>query len=484
MIAPLATLFKSGTKSEIALSGLRSSPFDLSKFGLGGRPDALSQRASEAIAGDLQHWPEQGDFVSFLTDETTKGRQIVLLSTGNQALDDAVKTRFDFLVGCPMLALGRSDRSRNLSAILTRRFPNGFEYAGRTRRDLDIWRRARKCYVVGGTGSLARSLGASGKPVVQIAPSTMGPTVLRRSLRLHQWMKNCLVFAPLILAGKWADPKTWIAAVTGFLAVGLAASATYIINDLVDLQNDRMHWSKKARPLAAGDLSIGLGLVLVVLGLSAAAALVWSMGASPVLVLSSYVLLSLAYSFWLKRIAILDIVVLACLFTVRLFLGAAVTNDTLSRWLMVFSMFVFASLSMAKRHTEVLRMIEKGQRRIQGRGYIADDAPLTLGIGLAATLGSVLILIIYLIDDAFPQRLYPSPGFLWIWPLVIFLFLARIWLLAQRGLMRDDPVAFAVKDRICLALGGLLGLGFVGAVVDQNKLLASGGSWLTQIFNP
>ena len=182
--------------------------------------------------------------------------------------------------------------------------------------------------------------------------------------------------------------------------------------------------------------------------------------------LALYVGLTLSYSFALKRIPILDVVVLAALFTLRLGLGIVLTQVRLSPWLLVFSMFVFMSLSMAKRHTEVLRMADKGLEAMHGRGYLAQDAPFTLGIGLAAMLGAVLIFILYLIEDAFPRGFYADPSALWAAPVILFLFLGRIWLLCQRGQLRDDPVAFALKDKVCLLLGWLMATTFAAAVVN------------------
>ena len=178
-----------------------------------------------------------------------------------------------------------------------------------------------------------------------------------------------------------------------------------------------------------------------------------------------YLCVSLSYSFYLKRVPILDVFLLASLFTLRLGFGIVLTGVELSPWLLVFSMFVFLSLSTAKRHTEILRTAERGKAAVPGRGYSEQDAPLTLGIGLAAMLGAVIIVILYLIEDAFPRGFYANPGFLWAVPILLFLFLGRIWLLCQRGELNDDPVAFALKDKQSLACGGLMGLAFVAAAV-------------------
>jgi 4-hydroxybenzoate polyprenyltransferase len=290
-------------------------------------------------------------------------------------------------------------------------------------------------------------------------------TTLRKGLRLHQWAKNVLVFIPLILGGRAMDPDAWLSAALGFVALGLAASATYLINDLWDLPSDRRHWSKRQRPLASGDLSIRTGILLSIVGLVAGLAMTALISPSAFAALSLYVALTLSYSFYLKRIPLLDIFMLASLFTIRLGLGVVLVNVMVSPWLLVFSMFVFLSLSSAKRYTEIARMAERGLTSVHGRGYQVVDSPLVLGLGLASALGAVLIMILYLIEDAFPRHFYTSPGFLWAVPPILFLFLGRIWLLCQRGELHDDPVAFALKDRACLGLGVLSAAAFVCAAL-------------------
>ncbi|RTL72589.1 MAG: UbiA family prenyltransferase [Hyphomicrobiales bacterium] len=295
--------------------------------------------------------------------------------------------------------------------------------------------------------------------------SFAGFDVLRRTLRLHQWVKNGLVFVPLVLGGKAGSSEAWATAALGFLALGLVASAGYIINDLWDLPEDRKHWSKKLRPLASGEISIRRAGLLCAGALAAGVALGLYLGSAALAVLLLYLAITLSYSFALKRVPLLDVLVLALLFTMRLGFGIAITGVRVSPWLLVFSMFVFLSLSLAKRHTEVLRMAERGLATLQGRGYLGTDGPITLVLGLASMQGAILIFVLYLIEDAFPRGLYGTPEVLWAAPAILFLFLGRIWLLGQRDLLKDDPVAFALKDRTSLVLGLLMGAVFIAAMV-------------------
>ena len=219
-------------------------------------------------------------------------------------------------------------------------------------------------------------------------------TILRRSLRLHQWVKNLLIFVPLVLGGKGGQGAVWLIALVGFLALGFAASATYIINDLRDLPDDRKHRSKSTRPLASGDLSIRAGIFIAIAGLGIGFTLAACIGLNAVTMLALYVGLSLSYSFYWKRVPIFDVFVLASLFTSRIVIGLVITDVRLSAWLLVFSMFVFVSLSMAKRYAEVLSLAGRGTMTVPGRGYVTNDAPLILAVGTGAAMTAVLIMIL------------------------------------------------------------------------------------------
>lgn len=284
-----------------------------------------------------------------------------------------------------------------------------------------------------------------------------------RSLRPHQWIKNSLVFVPLALGGLFFEPDAWSYAILGFISLCFAASATYIINDLRDLESDRRHASKKHRAIASGAVSRRTAIVLAALLLVATAVTGILIGPEELGMLGIYLVVSLSYTFYWKQIPIADIFVIAALFTLRIALGILILDVRISPWLLIFSMFVFLSLSAAKRHTELLRS-RGGKGTIAGRGYVRADAELVLALGIAAMLGAVLINVFYLLEDAFPRSVYSEPQWLWTIPPIIFLFLSRVWLLSHRGQLLDDPVAFALKDRISLLLGALLTAGFLAAV--------------------
>jgi 4-hydroxybenzoate polyprenyltransferase len=287
-----------------------------------------------------------------------------------------------------------------------------------------------------------------------------------RALRAHQWAKNILVFAPLALSGAYALRWEPVLHVLGlFICLSALASGTYLINDLSDLKADRKHRSKKNRPLASGAISPRAGVVAAALLI--AAGLIGAVLISPAAALGlvCYLALTLAYSLRVKRIPLLDVTVLGVLYSLRLLIGAAGAGTSASVWLLTFALFFFVSLSLAKRHSEIVAAQEAGQKTLPGRGYLVDDGPVTLALGISAAVASVLIVVLYLTDEAFPSGVYNNPPFLWAAPLLLHLWVSRIWLLAHRGQMDDDPVAFAVRDKTSLIVAGMLALALLAALV-------------------
>jgi 4-hydroxybenzoate polyprenyltransferase len=286
---------------------------------------------------------------------------------------------------------------------------------------------------------------------------------LIEGFRLHQWAKNVLIFIPLLLSGTIQNLDAWIACVIGFVAWGILASSTYLLNDLWDLESDRSHWSKWRRPIARGDLPIAVAVAAAIVGVALSLAIGWMLGLGAFLILGAYAVLTMIYSLWLKRLPIVDVFLLAGLYTLRLFFGIELAAISYSPWLLVFSMFVFLSLSLAKRHTEVGRSGTFGREKVEGRGYVPKDAPLIFGLGLSTAAGAVLIMVLYLINEAFGATFYRTPLLLWPVPGLLFLWLGRIWLLAGRDELDDDPIRFAIRDRASLGLGAGVAASFLCA---------------------
>jgi 4-hydroxybenzoate polyprenyltransferase len=291
-----------------------------------------------------------------------------------------------------------------------------------------------------------------------------------RALRLHQWTKNLLVFVPILLSGRLLDLSALSTTTVAFLAVGMVASGSYLINDVRDLVDDRLHPTKRHRPLASGQLSSGLAILaaalLIASGLTAAALV----SAHVANFLCLYLGLTIAYTFGLKRVPLLDGLVLATLFTLRLAIGIAAADVRASPWLLTFSMFMFTSLSYARRHAELAQAAEQGAKEISGRGYRTADLPLVLTMGVGAGIGATLIAVLYIIDDAYIQTFYGNKVALWALPPLLFLFVARIWLKCQRNEMPEHPLDFTLKDPAGLTLAGLAFVLFMLAWLGQPLL--------------
>ncbi len=432
---------------------------------LAGRAVVKERLATQVTEADVQAFPVNAELLAFSEREAARGREIVLATAADRSVAEKVARRFPFIA-----RIVSSDGRRNLrgaakAEALAELYPQGFVYAGDSSPDVHVWRRAKGAIVASSSARLLEKAREATEVLATFPRRALGFSGLRRALRLHQWAKNALVFVPLALGGKLLDLHAWLAATQAFLAISLLASATYLLNDLWDLSEDRQHWAKRHRPLASGELSISLGVGLIALFGVGAFGLGLTAGNGCAGMLLLYLGLSLAYSFRLKREPILDVFVLASLFTMRLALGAVVTGVAFSHWLFIFSMFIFLSLSLAKRQTEIVRMIEHGKKSTAGRGYRASDAPLVLALGVASMVATVLIMVIYLIEDAFPKGIYHQPQYLWGFAPIIFLWLSRIWLKCHRGELNDDPVAYALKDKTSLAYAAAMVCAFLAALL-------------------
>ncbi len=281
-------------------------------------------------------------------------------------------------------------------------------------------------------------------------------------MRLHQWAKNALLFIPLLLAHRWQDVSVFVEVLLGFVSFGLCASSVYVLNDLLDVVADRKHHRKKNRPFASGALSVPMGFFLIAFLLPLGAALAYMVSPEFMMVMAIYYGTTVGYSFWFKQIAIVDVLVLAGLYTIRLLAGAAAASVSLSFWLVAFSLFFFLNLALVKRFTEMVTLgnkndPESGKIKAAGRGYCVDDVPLLRSLGIAAGYISVLILALYL-DSAQVKRLYDAPQMLWgMVPLFVY-WISRNWLLASREKMHDDPIVFALKDSVSYLVAAGLAL--------------------------
>jgi 4-hydroxybenzoate polyprenyltransferase len=421
---------------------------------------------------DVDSLPLREDLLAYLAEQKQAGREVHLVSAADQAIVDQVARR----VGLFDSAVGSRDgvnlKGAKKAGYLRERFAQGFVYAGDSPADRPVWRASAGGVLAGNHAGAARALRRSGLPVEATFPSErVTPRDWAKALRFHQWAKNLLIFVAPILGHAYFSLHAWAMCVLGFFILGGMASGTYLLNDLVDLQSDRRHPTKRRRMLASGRLSISSGLLLapalIAGGLVAGFAVNMLFGAA----IAAYLVITLAYSFRLKRVPFLDTLMLAWLFTLRILMGGALSGVAVSDWLLVFSMFFFFGLSVAKRHVEVLRRGQAGGGALPGRGFSSQDSEVTLAFGVASSVASVLLLVLYLMEGAFPSGFYGAPVFLWGAPVLAGGWLTRVWLLAHRGQLDDDPVAFALRDRVSMALGVALAACFAAAA------FVHGGPW-------
>lgn len=413
---------------------------------------------------DVPTLPLREDFIQFLADERAAGRPLHLVTAAREEIAVEVAERvglFDTVQGSTD---GRNLKGSKKLVAIQERFPEGFAYAGDSAADLKVWREADAIVLAGASPSVSAQAKRMDKPIEgEFANAPANLRVWIKALRVHQWSKNVLVFVALMLSHRYFEPGSWIATLQALAAMCLTASGTYLINDLSDLPADRRHRSKQYRPLAAGKIGIHTALImaplLIILGLAVGFAVSFTLG----LLISLYLVMTLSYSMALKRVPMLDVTILGGLYTVRVIIGAVAIAAALSPWLLTFSFFFFFAMSLAKRHVELVRAIAAG--KIDGRGYLPADAPVTIAFGVSATVASILIIMLYMVEEAFPSGAYGAPQFLWAAPVLVAVWTMRIWLLAQRGELSDDPVAFAVKDKTSWLLGAIFGVCFLAATV-------------------
>jgi 4-hydroxybenzoate polyprenyltransferase/phosphoserine phosphatase len=411
--------------------------------------------------------PLRPGLISYLEAQHAAGREIHLVTASPQPVADAIAKRVGYFASATGSSNGVNLKGEAKAAYLAEHFPNGFVYAGNDVSDLAVWKHASAIITVDTPAAVRKSAHLLGPDVEHDFPSA-APSLKTwlRLMRVHQWAKNALMFVPLLLAHKYTDAEAILAVVLGFMCMGLVASATYILNDLGDLEADRQHATKSRRPLASAAISvkagIRFGMVIGTLGFVGAVLLDPAFAG----LLALYIALTLSYSLKFKTMALLDVFILGLLYMLRIQMGSTLIGTEQSPWLLVFSLFFFFSLSMAKRHVEIVKAAERGLvGQIKGRGYFVRDEPVTLALGVSASLAAILLLFLYLVNDAYPAGLYQNPQFLWVIGPLVFLWCGRIWLKSHRGDLHDDPVVFAIKDKPSWIIGLAVLCAFIYAVV-------------------
>jgi 4-hydroxybenzoate polyprenyltransferase len=345
--------------------------------------------------------------------------------------------------------------------VLEERFgKQGFVYAGNSTADLAVWKSARAAVVVNASPSLELRAKELCEVERSFPAAAKGPKVWSKVLRTHQWLKNALLFIPFLASHDLGNISSWVTLVFAFISFSICASTVYVANDLLDLESDRLHPRKRKRPFAAGLVPVAQGVMLAPVLLLIALCIGAYVGPAFLGWLCFYFFITCVYSVVLKRIVIVDCLTLATLYTLRIVAGGAAISNTLSFWLVAFSMFIFLSLAFVKRYAEMESLLSSeggGKDTLHGRGYSVRDAPLIQTMGIVSGYIAVLVLALYLNSDEV-LLLYPSHEIIWGAVPVMLFWISWMWFQANRGHMDDDPLIYAVKDRTSLIAGGCFGL--------------------------
>lgn len=421
-----------------------------------GGPARLKQEIAARVDIDAATLPYREQLVERLRADRAAGRMIVLATGTPRKFAEAIAAHLGIFDKVLCTENGHNMTAGRKRAALTAAFGDGgFDYAGNSHHDLKVFDAAREALVVAPDRAASRWQAEHGCERIEAPKPTLKTIV--KMLRVHQWLKNGLLAVPLVLSHEYLNADMLFACLLGFVSFSAAASSIYIVNDFFDLTLDRRHATKRKRPFASGMLSMKFGLM------AAGALLLIAMAAAAVLpplfwlVLAGYLVLTTAYSLSIKRMLLIDVLTLAGLYTMRILAGAAATGATVSFWLLAFSIFFFLSLALVKRYVELRTTALDPKQRIAGRGYRPEDQDIVAQAGMAAAFSSALVLALYLHGNV--EMEYEYPFVMWPLPPIVLYLTMRIWILARRDEMHDDPVVFIIRDwrsQMFMAFGAVL----------------------------
>ena len=450
------TLIRSDMLFESALVLIKRNPFYVFRmliWLLAGKA-ALKANIAARVQINPAALPYNRELVAWLKTERDAGRSLWLCTATHAQLATPVAAHLGIFDGVIATEEGTNLAGTAKATRLVERFgERGFDYCGNERRDLRVWQRSNGAIVVGGPALVRAAAGTTSVLSTFPARGSMLKAAFR-ALRPHQWTKNGLIVVPLLAAHSARNADSLISTLLAVVAFCLCASSVYILNDLLDLEADRAHARKHKRPFASGELPIVVGLVMCPALLAMGVLIALSLPQKFQIVFATYYVLTCAYSFGLKGKVIIDAMALAGLYTLRVIAGAAAASVPLSFWLLLFSVFLFLSLAFVKRYAELDALRRQQRLRAAGRGYHVEDLAVLQSLGTSAGYLSVLVLALY-INSPEVAALYERPKMIWLLCVLVLYWISRVWMKAQRGQMHDDPVVFALKDRISLAIGVL-----------------------------
>jgi 4-hydroxybenzoate polyprenyltransferase len=466
------TLVKSDTLIDSLLVLLRTHPLQVFKLPfmvLQGKA-AFKAFVTSSVALDVVHLPYNRPLLQYLQAERARGRAIYLATGADERLAQRVADHLGIFTGVlgsdGATNLTGNNKLNSLKARLSSEPASGsglapgsaaFDYIGNDTPDLPLLAEAVEPMVANPSPGLRIGLKSRGIHPVQTFNETTHPLQsLIKAARPHQWAKNLLIFLPVLLSHT-LYPAKLLAGLAAFCCFSLTASSTYMFNDLLDIEADRRHPHKQFRPFASGDLSgltgFATAAILLIVGLIGGSLI----GGRFFIWLIVYLATTVSYSWYLKRVALVDVLVLSGLYTLRMQAGSAATDTPISHWLAGLSIFLFLSLAMVKRFAELENLRMSGAPLKNGRGYLISDTEQLRAFGTASGYAAVVVFAIY-ISASDVTSLYHHPSTLWLIVPLIILWISRIWLLASRGELNEDPVVFALTDRLSLLIGVAVGV--------------------------
>lgn len=434
-------LLRTSVLLETLLAAIRLRPYILFLLPLwalrGG--NHLRQKLADIARPTVENIPCHTGLLEYLKNQHAAGRKIVLVTRDQRfAADLAAQTGLpDAILALDTAAAADPARARRIASDAG----GAFAYASRQGRDPSTWQAAQSGVVID-AGPLA------GRParVEQIFPPV--PIRVRsylKAVRVYQWLKNVLIFVPMLTSHLWVGSDAWVKAINAFVALSLCASSIYILNDLFDLASDRKHPRKRNRPFASGAVPISHGLVLAPLLLAAGLVAAALGGTNLLLITVAYVFITTLYSLFLKTFVLADVITLAGLYTIRVIAGAIAIKVVVSFWLLAFSMSLFVSLALIKRCAELMVLGSMNFSKSSGRDYRVEDLPVLQSMGVASGFAAVLVLALY-INDPDTLSVYAHPQLLWLVCCTMLYWITRMWIKTTRREMHDDPLLYAIRD--------------------------------------
>ena len=463
------TLTLTDTLYEAALVLARSKPIMLFllPFWLVKSVAYFKLKVAENSVLDVTTLPYNAPFIDWLKEQKARGKTIVLCTAANELIARNVYKHFDLFDD--FIA---SDENTNLKSANKRKEledkygEHGYDYAGNSSADLEVWAGAAQAIVVNASVTVLTKASKVASVSETFPSENPSLSVWFKALRVHQWLKNLLLFVPLLAAHQFGNFQSLATLTLAFISFSLCASSVYIINDLLDLESDRRHPRKKNRPFASAKLPISLGLVVALALIGSSVTLGAVVGEEFLVILLLYLSLTVAYSMALKRLVLIDCLTLATLYTLRIIAGAVAVSVSLSFWLLAFSVFMFFSLALVKRYAELKVQILEAKSFAHGRGYVVSDAPLLQTLGVTSGYISALVLALYVQSEDIVS-LYAQPLAIWLVLPILLFWVSWVWLKAERGEMHDDPIVFAASDKSSLVVTVLTVVVFIYAATGM-----------------